>query len=359
MGGGWSFGSSRSFLEPESGAAYIDNERDDGWWIDDIKLTDLRIGPKPIVPDAGTGSATCAIGDTCGTVDAVVANSVPFPLAGFPDACLIGHTIGQTMALDARASTSSSPACEQGELLYEWSEIDMAGNPIDVLSPMSPAAKINVAPTQDTKYKVTVMCSTDPACMDMKVVQVSVYQGKGCVNGAFGGDLDVDYGAVAISATPASTRVFCTQTMPVPPNMPGYDVHRIQRGDCGGGFTCTGVDPFETTPDGSIGVFGGDIDPLVGPDPDGACWVPDIPFPGFGGDAEALDVGNPPLNEAYFYQVGCSGEINFAAAGPTAGQIKTVLGMSDDPADALRTNLGACCSLSNASCGSATSPVLP
>jgi len=44
MGGAWSFGTSRSFLEPAGHGtkAYQGFEQDDGWWIDDVKLTDLR-----------------------------------------------------------------------------------------------------------------------------------------------------------------------------------------------------------------------------------------------------------------------------------------------------------------------------
>ena len=43
MLGGWSFGQSRSALEPEPGApAYEYFDHDDGWYIDDIALTDLR-----------------------------------------------------------------------------------------------------------------------------------------------------------------------------------------------------------------------------------------------------------------------------------------------------------------------------
>jgi hypothetical protein len=45
-GGGWSFGQSRSWLEPQSGAPVFVYDQDDGWYIDDIRLTDI-LQPKP------------------------------------------------------------------------------------------------------------------------------------------------------------------------------------------------------------------------------------------------------------------------------------------------------------------------
>jgi hypothetical protein len=44
-GGGWNFGESRSFLEPETGNPFYAYDQDDGWYIDDIRLTDLRARP--------------------------------------------------------------------------------------------------------------------------------------------------------------------------------------------------------------------------------------------------------------------------------------------------------------------------
>jgi len=61
MGGGWSFGTSRSFLEPAPGnTAYQVYEEDDGWWIDDIVLTDLRTEPLACSTDLdGDGVGYC------------------------------------------------------------------------------------------------------------------------------------------------------------------------------------------------------------------------------------------------------------------------------------------------------------
>src|SRR5262245_56678129 len=44
--GGWSFGTSRSSLERDPGeTAYQYYDGDDGWYVDDIKITDLRLAP--------------------------------------------------------------------------------------------------------------------------------------------------------------------------------------------------------------------------------------------------------------------------------------------------------------------------
>jgi hypothetical protein len=58
--GGWSFGTARSVLEPDPGGgfeSYYDG--DDGWYIDDIVLTDLRQGPGCGEDDDGDGFDIC------------------------------------------------------------------------------------------------------------------------------------------------------------------------------------------------------------------------------------------------------------------------------------------------------------
>jgi len=51
MDGGWSFGNSRSAMEPAVPPAYQLYDGDDGWMIDSIKITDLRTTPAIIGPD--------------------------------------------------------------------------------------------------------------------------------------------------------------------------------------------------------------------------------------------------------------------------------------------------------------------
>jgi hypothetical protein len=67
-GGGWGFGESRSFSEPEVGLSpYFAFEKDDGWFVDDIRITDvLESIPVCADPDGdgfGTGgNAACSDG---------------------------------------------------------------------------------------------------------------------------------------------------------------------------------------------------------------------------------------------------------------------------------------------------------
>ncbi|MGH9870811.1 MAG: MopE-related protein [Candidatus Polarisedimenticolia bacterium] len=71
MEGGWSFGTYRSALEPDPGSdAYQYYEADDGWWIDDIMVTDLRQPAPACADDDGDGFTDCD-GD-CADDDAAV-----------------------------------------------------------------------------------------------------------------------------------------------------------------------------------------------------------------------------------------------------------------------------------------------
>ena len=65
MEGGWSFGESRSAVEGEIPLPYELFEVDDGWYIDDLHLTDLRQSPLPCDGDLdGDGVANCHDCDT-------------------------------------------------------------------------------------------------------------------------------------------------------------------------------------------------------------------------------------------------------------------------------------------------------
>ncbi|MGH9870815.1 MAG: putative metal-binding motif-containing protein [Candidatus Polarisedimenticolia bacterium] len=60
--GGWSFGTQRSVMEPDpGGTAYNYYDGDDGWFLDDIRLTDLRQAPEPCtaVDDDADGFDEC------------------------------------------------------------------------------------------------------------------------------------------------------------------------------------------------------------------------------------------------------------------------------------------------------------
>ncbi|MGH9870817.1 MAG: putative metal-binding motif-containing protein [Candidatus Polarisedimenticolia bacterium] len=77
--GGWSFGTQRSALEPDPGGiAYQYYDGDDGWWIDDIMLTDLRQAPTPCSEEDGDGDGfTECTGDCDDTRPAVYPGAPP------------------------------------------------------------------------------------------------------------------------------------------------------------------------------------------------------------------------------------------------------------------------------------------
>jgi hypothetical protein len=187
-GGGWSFGTSRSLLEPTSGSPFNEWEFDDGWWIDDIKLTDIRTGPTPISPDPNVGTAVCLTDANplnCGSVTINIANSLPFALPGDAGGrVVLSDALGMPVTLDARGTTASAPACDNGVLKFEWAQVPSGATgltdpPIDLIQDYSASGAIQVAPLTKTTYRVRVLCSSDPACTASKLVAVSPYRGDG------------------------------------------------------------------------------------------------------------------------------------------------------------------------------------
>jgi hypothetical protein len=156
MDGGWSFGNSRSAMEPSPPPAYQLYDGDDGWMIDSIKITDLRVAPAQIGPD-GTpkGNASCVTGENvgnCATISASIVGMTTATIQGYcprgdgivgvpnPGTCvgggdallgaacsvgsdctgpgnrLNGGALLQSVRLDARGSTASgTTACINGD----------------------------------------------------------------------------------------------------------------------------------------------------------------------------------------------------------------------------------------------------
>jgi hypothetical protein len=148
-GGGWSFGQSRSWLEPQSGLPAFIYDQDDGWYVDDIVITDLRQAPASIIPDPDDGTSTCPTpGDPniCGVITAAVTGSVPNGVSG--NLVVEGDVTGTGMLLDARQSAADPTGttglgCATGVLEYQWSVIDGYGGAVqDVVSPWSPAGEL-------------------------------------------------------------------------------------------------------------------------------------------------------------------------------------------------------------------------
>jgi hypothetical protein len=181
-GGGWDFGQQRSFLEPEPGnpplyaTAY---DLDDGWYVDDACVTDVRTAPALVLVDPTDGTALCAAqGDpnNCGTITLVIAGSAVDTRTGGRVVFAQSQAQGTEVSLDARQSTGT---CSSGSLLYEWSRLDPNGNVAEVSSAFTPNGRAIVTLTADTTYRVQAKCSSDQACTASRDVQVQVYPGDG------------------------------------------------------------------------------------------------------------------------------------------------------------------------------------
>ncbi|HEY3177130.1 MAG TPA: S8 family serine peptidase [Candidatus Polarisedimenticolia bacterium] len=259
-GGGWSFGITRSFAEPEPGnplySIYEEGE-DDGWWIDDIRLTDLRVArPVSINPDPDEGLYTCALGDNpanCGTITLDIAGSAD------ATAPLVSPAPGVVVNLDARGSHADGAPCENGVILYEWREIDPNGATLDVIQAYAPQALVSVAPLKDARYRVLANCSSDPACAAQRDVTVQVFS-------ATPGDLVLTVTASAGTGCAQADLSWTARAQN--PLFSGYSVHRARRSTAstalvsGGTFVGNGADSClkATVPQGTIGSTVGSSD---------------------------------------------------------------------------------------------------
>ena len=96
MGGGWSFGITRSLLEPEPSYELYDYyDVDDGWYIDDIVLTDLRQANLDCAEDSDMDGVSL-----CGDCTDSDATAWALP----------GEVVDLTFAADARTLSWSPPA---------------------------------------------------------------------------------------------------------------------------------------------------------------------------------------------------------------------------------------------------------
>ncbi len=243
-GGGWGFGASSSFLEPDPGIQpHFARELDDGWYVDDIRLTDLRTAPAIIVPDPSDGTETWpAQGDpdNCGVIHPVITGAAADATSGGLVIFAQAENTGTLVTLDARQTvaaddpgTTPTPIegeCSSGVLEYKWSLVDgIGGSVIDVLSPYSPNPAITVPAHRDSQYRVDVRCSSDPACVASEEVEVLIYSGDGDdiateLSGATsvglldGLYIDHDWSANIAELT--------WRARPQPPGIDGYDMFK-------------------------------------------------------------------------------------------------------------------------------------
>ena len=150
-------------------------EADDGWYIDDIQVTNTLISAATVSVDSADRSALPACGPVCGSVTASL-TATPSTTVG-PD---------EVVTLDASGSTADQ--CPGGTLHYRfWRDVDQDGtldpaNPsiansfpeqLDtVLQEWEPGTSVMDVPNRTMGYAVDVRCSTRPACAGRATVVV-------------------------------------------------------------------------------------------------------------------------------------------------------------------------------------------
>jgi hypothetical protein len=149
--------------------------RDDGWWIDDVLVSQSLVNPATFVVDSKNNTTLAACGNTCNTVTARVQVN-----GGTPDGAINPGTVslsapGQVVELNAAALVNPSTAdrclsgslqfrfTRDGTLLRNWLE-----NPILVDAP------VPIPPATSVTYAVGVRCSTLTTCNDTENVIVEV-----------------------------------------------------------------------------------------------------------------------------------------------------------------------------------------
>jgi hypothetical protein len=141
---------------------------DDGWWIDDIQISNTLETPAQVVADVKDNSQLPACGNTCNLVDAVL-TADPFTALPAP-----GHVV------ELSAVDSIADRCQGGLLQYRFAidgndDGQIGGPPDTVVRSWSESAQLIQAPQTTTTYIAEVRCSSDPSCVDAAGVDVEVH----------------------------------------------------------------------------------------------------------------------------------------------------------------------------------------
>ena len=296
-GGGWGFGESRSFLEPEPGfSPYFAYDQDMGWYVDDIKIDDLRTLPAIINPDPVDGLSSCpAQGDTdnCGVITIAIAGSAVDQRSGGLVLFAQSANTGTEISLDARQTTAGDDpntvavegSCTSGDLEFQWTNLSTG----QLIKPFSPGGQVKVNQNLDTTYRVEARCSSDKACIASADVEVMSYPGEGrdlapsyAVDPNGGAAPDGVLGLAVSDCDPNGNVQLSWRARPQPPGVSGYDVFQCAT-SVGGACTGGGGSPTFS----------------------GACFAPNVPQ-GAVGDLITVGATCPAAGQAKLWAVGHS-----------------------------------------------------
>jgi hypothetical protein len=211
-------GTFTSYLEssPPGFAATVTTQSDDGWYIDDIRLTGtvpnevfLNIDDSVPIGGAAYAGAICPTGLT-GLCDPaqVVASAAASPAVSLAPGSLVRLS----------GAASAMPVCQNGTILFRWSD-SATGR---VLQEFSTDPTLDVSPTQTTTYRLEVACSQDAACRKETTLTVQVYSGRDA--GVF----------VRAEGAATTTLRWLTPTLPASIDPGAAPTYRVYRGPFGG-----------------------------------------------------------------------------------------------------------------------------
>jgi hypothetical protein len=187
---------------------------DDGWWIDDIQITNTLLTAATLAVDTKANSGLPNLcSSNCTSATASVTTDPPSAILGAP---------GQVVTLDASGSILT-PRCVSGSLQTRFT------TGATVLRDWTDDAVLVHAPTATTTYTVAVRCSSAPACTNStnKVVTVTCPTTTSVFFGEPGGALSnkslrAPNRNSLTWVTPGDRLVFIrgnlTSTPPTPPN---------------------------------------------------------------------------------------------------------------------------------------------
>jgi len=259
IGQSWEFNNTVSSYQ-ELGGTWEDLDTDDGWWIDDLKITGAITQPTRLDPDTKP-----PLGGACPTAcNPAVGDGGTTPALAISDDNQDGVIErGERIRIDAAASTLPG-GCAGGVAQFRF-ERDGA-----IIQDWSTSSLYLDAPLKDASYKVKVRCSADPACASVTgaTAQAQVYTGDG------------DEIAVSLAhGTPLTTGVISWPARPQVSSVDGYDVFR-------GSITSFGSDPNMGT--------------LV-------CLTANVPQSAVGQTVSVQDPEYPVLlRQTYYYLIGHS-----------------------------------------------------
>jgi hypothetical protein len=288
---GWEFDPLGASQDYQSyGRGWENNPHDDGWWVDDIRITGAIESQATPVPDAKTAPvSTCPVGAGARCDEAGGGDNGYSVMLVVHDAGNGNNVFEKGEPIEVDASSTTNPGgCVDGVTEFQFLRNGV------VVQDYSANAVLKEAATATSTYTVKARCSSDRTCTTATgVIQtVNVYSG--------------DPRSIALTithnrTTNTTTVSFPAQAPPPPPMTGGYDLIRGTRTD-------DGLPTTASAPDLTLGTA------IVV-----SCNV------GVGvavGQPIVYNTTDPPaLNSAHYYLAG------YHAAGPGA---KTAFGVRSD-----------------------------